>query len=80
MISLLKAIHSTLWETATSLLERRPSFGYFFAAATSSAGLIGLVDMATKIIGLGSVIVGLVVGCYTLRIQKRNWERGDDKK
>lgn len=80
MISLLKSIHATLWATFTSLLERKPALGYYFAAATSSAGLIGIVDMATKLIGLASVIVGLVIGCYTLRIQKRNWEQGGGEK
>lgn len=74
-MSFLKEIHEIVWNSAVSLLERKPAMGYGFAAITSSAGLLGLVDMATKLIGLASVVVGLLVGCYTLRIQKRNWDR-----
>lgn len=57
-------------------LERRPGFGYLYATIPTATGFWALVESATKIIGLGSVVVGLAVGIYTLRIQKRTWEQG----
>jgi hypothetical protein len=63
-------IHSYL----SSLLERRPYFGYLFASISSTGGFLGIIESATKIVGFIAAIVGLIVGVYTLRIQHRVWK------
>ena len=63
----------------TEHLERKPVFGYFYATIPTATGFWALVESATKLVGLVSVIIGLIVGIYTLRIQKRNWDQATKK-
>lgn len=62
-----------------ALFERHPSLGYLSATVTTSAGFWSLVDAATKLGALLSVLVGLLVGVTTYRVQRATLARQQAK-
>lgn len=72
-------IHNAINSAVSSVLERRPAFGWLFGAASSGSGLWALVEAGTKIGGLVSVLIGIAIGVYTLRIQRRTWKKAQDE-
>lgn len=70
-------IHHAVFSAISDVLERRPAFAYLFSTVSVGSGWLPWVDAGGKIVGLLAAIIGLVVGIYTLRIQKRNWEQGN---
>jgi Na+/proline symporter len=54
----------------TSLIEKYPSLGYVGGGVSTGAGFWVLVERATKIGALASVIIGIAVGLVTWRVQR----------
>ena len=63
--------HSPFWLSAVTLLERRPSLGYLGASVPTATGFWVLVEQATKLGALCSILIGIAVGVVTLRVQLR---------
>jgi len=68
----MRAIH--IW--FSDIMERHPMVGYVSASTTASAGVWAIVDGLTHLAGLISVGLGIAIGVYTLRIQRRTWNNG----
>jgi hypothetical protein len=63
----------------TEAVERRPAIGYTGSAigvGGGLAGISGIIETATKIGGLLSVLIGIAVGIVTLMVQIRIWRNG----
>lgn len=58
-----------------SFLEKRPTFGYVIGAATSGSGFWALVENTTKLLALVSVVIGVVVGVYTIVVHRRTLKK-----
>lgn len=52
-----------------NLLSRHPAFGYVFASLTSGTGLLAIMETATKIGAFLTVVLGLLVGYKTYKVQ-----------
>lgn len=58
-------------------IERRPSLGYLGAITPTAAGFWAFVESATKVGALISVLIGIIVGLATLRVQIAHKRRLD---
>ena len=68
-------LHTVIYTWASELIERRPGLGYVVATATGTTGVMGLVESTTKIISLIAACIGVVVGLYTLNVQRKQLAR-----
>lgn len=62
-----------------SAIESHPALGWVASVLSIGTGmfrwLFDHVDDFTKLLGLAATVFGLVAGYYTMRIQRRTWNR-----
>lgn len=63
-----------------SFMENHPALGWIGSVLSCLTGalqwFIDHVDTITKLVGLGTVLLGLMAGYYTFRIQRRTFKKG----
>jgi hypothetical protein len=59
----------------TGLIERHPGFGYIGAGVPVAAGFWTILEGLTKIGAFLSIVVGLIVGLTTWRVQRLNQQK-----
>lgn len=53
-----------------TLIEKHPAVGYLGAAVPTSAGFWVLIQQATQLLALVSILIGIAVGLATWRVQR----------
>jgi hypothetical protein len=53
-----------------AMIERHPALGYIGAGVSTGSGFWVLVEKATKLGALVSVVIGIAVGLVTYRVQR----------
>lgn len=63
-------LHDMIYTEISKALESRPQLGYVFSAISTSGGLIGYLDFTLKALSIISVMLGIVVAVYTIKLQR----------
>jgi hypothetical protein len=62
-------------EKVVQLILDKPKLGILTSGSVTAAGLISLIETATKIGGLIIVLIGLMAAWYNLKVQKSAAEK-----